>query len=198
MAQQNDPSNALLLRARQGDRVAFDQLVEPRLRRLRSLASRVLGNWPLSGSDVVQETLLEAWKCLPQFRENTLEQFCAWVDRICVSKASHLLRDSLAQIRDLRRTRPLTDGHSSSGGLHEPVAEQPSPSQNAIHNEDNERLARGLTTLRDEEQLVILLKYKHGWTFSAIARFLNRDTSAVAGLFYRALQKLRNVLTDDT
>lgn len=73
-------SQELLDRARDGDRVAFDELcvdcLEPELR--RTLGSEGLGD---RLDDVVQNALTRVWKDLPGFRDGP-ERLIPWVVRI--------------------------------------------------------------------------------------------------------------------
>jgi RNA polymerase sigma-70 factor (ECF subfamily) len=74
----------LLARARAGDRAAFGQLAIRYRKRLFALALQLVGN-ASDAEDVVQETLLRAYRYLPQWEARS--QFGTWLYRIAVNRA---------------------------------------------------------------------------------------------------------------
>jgi RNA polymerase sigma-70 factor (ECF subfamily) len=85
-----DPARiALVLRARQGDPVAFELLVRPGLDRQLRFALSLLGD-EMDARDPVQEACLRAWRELPRLREPA--RFDSWLGQILVNHARTLLR----------------------------------------------------------------------------------------------------------
>lgn len=82
---------ALIARARNGDREAFALLIEPRALRLLRTARAILGN-EADAFDAAQESLIAAWVRLPGLRD--VGRFDAWLQRALVNKC-----------RDARRKR---------------------------------------------------------------------------------------------
>src|SRR2546429_5323973 len=76
-------------RARAGDRDAFQVLVERHSRPLFSLAFRMTGN-EQDAEDVVQETLLRAYRKIEKFDERA--SFRTWLYRITVNCSLDLVR----------------------------------------------------------------------------------------------------------
>ena len=62
----------LIARARGGDEEAFGQLVDPYQRELQVHCYRILGSVQ-DAEDVLQETLLSAWRSLGAFEERCLD-----------------------------------------------------------------------------------------------------------------------------
>jgi RNA polymerase sigma-70 factor (ECF subfamily) len=81
--------DALVARARSGDRDAFALLLEPRAQRLLRTARAVLGN-EADASEAAQEALIAAWVQLPTLRD--AERFDAWLNRTLVNKCRDALR----------------------------------------------------------------------------------------------------------
>lgn len=75
--------------AQLGDRVAFESLVTPEVRRLVRLAGAIVGN-EFDARDVVQETLTIAWQRNSTLRE--ADRFQAWLTRILVNESRHAIR----------------------------------------------------------------------------------------------------------
>src|ERR671928_747659 len=80
----------LLDRARGGDQDAFRALVDPYRRELHVHCYRVLGSVQ-DAEDVMQETLLAAWRGLHGFEERA--SFRAWLYRIATNRCLNALRD---------------------------------------------------------------------------------------------------------
>jgi len=84
-------SEGLLSRARAGDQDAFGELVEPHRRELQVHCYRILGSVP-DAEDMVQETLLAAWRGLERFEGRASVR--AWLYRIATNRCLNALRDS--------------------------------------------------------------------------------------------------------
>jgi RNA polymerase sigma-70 factor (TIGR02960 family) len=80
-----------LLRAAQGDQEAFRELVDPHRRELQVHCYRILGSMQ-DAEDVLQETLLAAWRGLERFEERA--SLRAWLYRIATNRCLNALRDA--------------------------------------------------------------------------------------------------------
>ena len=81
----------LLKRAQAGDEAAFAELVAPHRRELHVHAYRILGSVQ-DAEDLLQETLLAAWRGLDQFEQRS--SLRAWLYRIATNRCLNALRDS--------------------------------------------------------------------------------------------------------
>lgn len=75
---------ALVCRAQQGDRAAFDQLVLKYQRKLLRVLSRMTYD-QADVQDIVQETFIRAYRALPSFRREA--SFYTWLFRIGINSA---------------------------------------------------------------------------------------------------------------
>ena len=113
------PIRALIDRAREGDRNAFQKLVERYEERLRRLVRSRLGSGlkgQIDVADVVQDAFLRALQALPHFEWQGEDSFLRWLSRI----ATNSLRETAR--REKRRVIvPLQDDVQPrlgwSGGL---------------------------------------------------------------------------------
>jgi RNA polymerase sigma factor (sigma-70 family) len=87
--------------------------------------------------------------------------------------------------------RPRTWGLRSDPESARLAADQSSPSQKAVHNEQCLRLADALAELPEPQQEAVVLHSWQNWTVADIGRHMGKSPMAVAGLLKRGLQQLR-------
>src|SRR5262245_56584675 len=160
--------------------------IDPRLRR------------HLDPSDFVQQTLLEAYRGLEQFRGRTEGELAAWLRQILARQMTHAVRDLTRLRRDVTREQPLEAALAESSERLEAwlVAEQSTPGERAQRNEQAVRLAAALEQLPEAQREAVTLHYWEGWSLAQIAEHLDRTTAAVAGLLQRGLKALRQQLSE--
>lgn len=160
--------------------------LDPRLRR------------QLDPSDFVQQTLLEAYRAVDQFRGRTDGELAAWLRQILARQMTHAVRDLTRLKRDVTREQPLEAALAESSERLEAwlAAEQSSPSEQAQRNEQVVRLAAALEGLPEAQREAVVLHYWEDWPLGKIAEHLGRTTAAVAGLLQRGLKALREQLAE--
>ncbi len=109
---------ALIAQARGGDRSAFAALVDPYRRGVHVHCYRMLGSLH-DAEDVLQETLLRAWRGLDRFEERS--SFRGWLYRIATNSCLDMLKS--------RRRRLLPDVYAPPG---DPAAVPAPPAEEAL------------------------------------------------------------------
>lgn len=149
-------------------------------------------------SDVVQITMLEVCKSESQWNSFGKESRIAWIRRLFSNNLLDEIRKFRAKARDVSREQSLElEIEKSASRLNDwLVAEQSSPSQQAMRSEEAVRLANALHQLTESQREAIELFHLKGVPLAEVGRYMNRDKGAVAGLIFRGTKKLRELLSE--
>jgi RNA polymerase sigma-70 factor (ECF subfamily) len=173
----------LVERFQNGDRSAFDTLVQRWERRIQGAIYRLVG----PGEDVrdlSQETLLKAYRGLGTFKKEA--RFSSWLYQI----ALNVCRDRMRRGRG--KTYVSIDDISESTPE---VSERGPSALELIEARDLSRqVAAAVAALPEEQREVVVLKEYQGLTFVEIAETLDVPLSTVKTRLYRGLGQLRQQL----
>lgn len=197
------PSVANLLeRARQGDATGREHLFEACRNLLHHLARaqiETILRAKIDASDIVQETMLEAYRDFSNFQGQTEAEWLAWLRRILQRNAADFVRHyGVANKRNARREvafrQPGDD--SMAGGPPEPAGADPTPSEIAICRDQELRMAEALTRLPADYREVIMLRNLQRRPFDEVASRMSRSRPAVQMLWMRAIKRLQELLEE--
>ncbi len=177
-----DVPDALLVRARAGDRAAFEQLYRWFERPVFTLALRIGGDRD-EAAEVLQETMLKVIDRIADFRGqrgSNDSPFWGWLRQIAVNEA--LMR--------LRRGRKLA--HEISDELTGEFAEDQGPLPPAAA--DAAQLQRALATLPVATRSVLWLYHAEGYTHEEIGNLMQRTPSFSKSQLARGTRRLRALL----
>lgn len=184
-----DLEKHLVEQAQASDRSAFDRLAGTYRSRLGAFVRSRLGEGLRARhevEDVVQETLLRAFRSIERFEWQGDGSFVRWATSI-----AELL------IRDLARAaaRPGNAPVDLAGDL---PGDSVPPERGLRRNERFDRFERAYQALSPEHQEVIRLARLEGHQVSEVAERMGRSPSAVRHLLLRALEKLRAAFGEET
>jgi RNA polymerase sigma-70 factor (ECF subfamily) len=163
--------------ARRGDREAFAILAKTHGDRLVSVAHRILRDLGRA-EDVVQQTLVIAWRELPRLRDP--DRFEAWVNRILVRGCYEEARRARAwgaQVRVLK-VEPAAPDSSSE-----------------LANRDE--LERGFRRLPPEQRAILVLHHYVGLAPAEIAETLGIPEGTTRSRLHYAHRAMRAALEAD-
>jgi len=200
------PVSELIARCRKGDEKARDELFTRYRPYLHVLAQAQLGRQlraKTDASDLVQQTLFEAYRDFTTFAGGHEAELLSWLRRILAHNLYNEARHFAAQQRDAAREVSLEQvqhgvEHSSLMLGRCLPGDEPTPSQIAVQRESSARLAQHLTQLPEDYQRVLLLRIFEGLTAEEVAERMGRTAGAVRMLQMRALTALRERLAGDT
>jgi RNA polymerase sigma-70 factor (subfamily 1) len=180
----------LLEKARAGDREALSRAFEKDQRRLA-----VLVHFKLSGrtrtfaevDDIVQETLLRAYRDIQYFSYQAPGSFLRWLSAI----ADHAIVDRVRYQGRERRAGEQVPFRSESNPAGPDPADTKTPSRLLAQQEAVERLLGRLDALPEDYRKAILMAKIEGLSTAEMARELDKSREAVALLVYRAVKRFR-------
>jgi RNA polymerase sigma-70 factor (ECF subfamily) len=152
----------------------------------------------LDASDLVHQTLLEAWRDRKQFRGDTDAQRFAWLRMILHRTFLDEYDRRHAGKCDVARQVEVDELTGSFIRLDELLeAPQTSPSERAVRNEELTRLADALEKLLEDQREAVTLKHLAGLTLAQISERMGRTQAAVANLLYRGRIELKKRLAQE-
>ncbi len=198
----HDATSKLVLQAANGDNEAWDRLLtehRPRLRRMVSLRMDRRLQGRIDPSDVIQESLVDAAKRLPEYAQNPPLPFFLWLrfltgQRLMEQHRRHLgakARDAGREISLYRGAFPETTTADLAAHF---LGKLSSPSQVAIRIEQKLRLQEALNALEPLDREVLALRHFEQLSNNEAAEVLGLDKSAASKRYTRALVRLKDVL----
>ena len=151
----------------------------------------------LDASDIVQETLMEAYLKRDQYRgDSEPKQIGGWLRTILSGNLLDALRRHSRDARDVHRERAISQAiDESAQGLELIlIADQSSPSEVVDKRFRGLLVAQSLQELPEQQREAIESRYIHGESLEAIATKMNKTKIAVAAIIKRALANLREHL----
>ncbi len=189
MAPHDGPANrsepVLIEAAQEGDREAFDSLVEGHYRSVYNTSYRMLGT-PGDASDATQAVFVRVWEALSSFRGDA--SFSTWLYRITMNVC-------LDEIRR-RKNQPLSLTEEDDEG--EPAAERDMPDvsdepSRTAEQRDLQRLVHeAIARLSEDFRTVIVLYDLRGLSYQEISDVLDIPLGTVKSRLNRARQALRD------
>jgi len=169
----------LVTRAQEGDRDAFEQIVNVSFDRSHGVAMRLLRDSGLA-EDAVQQAMVNIWRDLPRLRDPS--RYDAWSYKL-------LVRACYAEYRHAPRWMPAIEEGSPSeprnGGGYGAVI-------------DRDQLERGFRRLSMDHRAVIVLHHYLDLPLEEVSRVLDIPAGTVKSRLHRALAAMRAALEADS
>ena len=168
----------LVERAREGDEVAFSELVDLDGDRCYAIAYRILRDVERA-QDAVQQAFLLAWRELPRLRD--VERFDVWLHRLVVN----------ACYEEFRRYRRW------STNVRALPADGPGGTDTTVSIDDRDALERAFRRLSPEHRAVVVLHHHAGYPLASIAEVAGVPIGTVKSRLHYATRILRESLAVD-
>ncbi len=184
MVEQPDPK-LLAERAQQGDRHAFEQLIDSQQERLRGFVTSRLKLYigpRLEVDEILQDTFVRAFESIRRFEWQTDDSLFRWLCGI----AKHAMMKAAEKLSREDRLEDAFDIPASGT----------SASRMLRRDERHGRLQQALDQLPPDYSQVVRLARIEGLKIDEIAERMNRSANSVKHLLARALLKLKDSFGD--
>jgi len=172
-------------------REAYAALVERHQRRAARIAFHYLRD-AADGDEAVQDAFVKAYTHMGTFREDL--PFEVWFTRILINGCLDRLKARRRRERWIVRPTVDSDGVERDPAEHLP-SRGPSPEDQVLQNERRRRLKAAMSELPDRQRLVFVLSHFEGRTSREVSSITGLNESTVRVHLFRAIRKLRTVLT---
>lgn len=168
----------LVIRAQEGDRNAFNELVRMHAQGVMNVIYRMCGNAQIA-EDAAQETFIRAWSNLGSFRpEASLRN---WLYRIALNSATDLLRKEKRILPGDMETLQIADS-------------QPGPERAYLQKERTRLVQDAISSLPEAGRAVLVLKEYEGLSYQEIADALDIPIGTVMSRMNYARRLLKEKL----
>jgi len=189
MSAEQDPDAALMLRAKQGDTAAFEQLVNKYKQPVMNVVYRMLHD-ATEAEDIAQNVFVQVHKSAGRYEVSS--KFSTWLFTIARNLCLNELR---------RRSRHPAD---SMEATHPEQEDQPwqqfedkktfSPPETLLHGELERKIEEALAELPENQRTAILLCRQDELSYEDIAKVLECSLSATKSLIHRGRETLKQKL----
>lgn len=190
-----------MARATHGDVPAREELLTLYRPYLRLIAGRRVPRIVqkrVDASDVVQQTLVDAVRGMPDFRGQTEPEFTAWMMRLLERNLLQSVRNNMLAKRDIRLEQNWTDGSGSAViRWHVLAADDSSPMSRVLSGEVALQLAMAIDQLPVDQRTAVELRYIGQQSLQAIADEMGRTIGSVAGLIRRGVEAMQSYLPSE-
>ncbi|MCS7227405.1 MAG: sigma-70 family RNA polymerase sigma factor [Endomicrobia bacterium] len=174
--------------AKNGDKEAFNKLIEKYSQRVYNLCYRLTGN-KFDADDIFQETFIRAYKSIKRFKGES--DFGTWLYRIAMNLwISEKRKSARKKIVSFDREIEVEDGEIQV----EYVDPEESVEEDVQEQQIQDLVQEQIVQLNADCQLIIILRYIEGKSYKEIARICKCSIGTVGSRIYRAFQILRKNL----
>jgi RNA polymerase sigma-70 factor (ECF subfamily) len=196
-------SEELLRQAAEGDAAARDRLLARHRARLRAAVAVRLDRRLLprvDPSDVVQETLAEAARRLPDYLCDRPLPFYPWLRQLALERLidlhRHHVRAGKRSVQREERALPPLPDESAAALLQRLFGRGSSPSARLQRREVTQRVQAALQQLSERDRELLVLRHLEQLPTRDVASVLGLSEGAVKMRLLRALERLRALLED--
>ena len=195
----NEEDAALVAGVRAGDEAAFVALTEPYRRQLHLHCYRMLGSFD-DAEDLVQETLLRAWKGRAGFEGRAMVR--TWLYRIATNACLDLIESKSRRLQSIESPQ-AADSYTVDwlqpypDRLLDQIASSDSGPDALVIERETIELAylAAIQHLPPRQRAILILRDALGWSAKETARLLEESVASVNSALHRARSSMRQRLS---
>ncbi|NOY00133.1 MAG: sigma-70 family RNA polymerase sigma factor [Verrucomicrobia bacterium] len=184
-SQSNDHHVALMMKVKQGDIAAFEEIVEIHQGAVIGTVAKMLGGMG-DAEDISQQVFIRIWKSAGRYKPSA--KFTTWMFTITRNLVFNEMR------RRQRKPAVSMDEREEEYNLLAPDENTATPDQQALENELIKAIDTAIQALPEKQRLAVILRRYEDRSYEEIAEVLGMSLSAVKSLLFRARAQLKENL----
>lgn len=180
----------LILKCKQNDREAFNQLVEAYQSKIINLAYGMLSNKE-DAYDAAQEVFIKVYRGIEGFKEQA--SFSTWIYRITVNVCNDILRKRMKTVSTVSLYQGSEDEDDRPLEIKD---EKPTPEEYMEMSETQKAVRYALDELSEEYKAVITLYDLEGLSYDEISAVLKCPVGTIKSRLNRARRLLAKKLSE--
>lgn len=186
----DDPDVQCMLRIREGDPVAFEEMVGRYAPILVNFMRRFVGTDSVA-EDLAQEVFLKVHRAAPNYEPTA--RFKTWIltiaTNLCLNEKRRAGRRPFVSLDD--------DGGREVSAAERVTDQGPAPEARMDTSELQTRVRRAIAALPESQRAVLIMARYEGLSYAEIAEATDSSIMAVKSLLNRAKTKLKGLLERD-
>lgn len=183
--QTNEYHVRLMMRVKQGDIAAFEEIVEIHQGAVIGTVAKMLGNTS-DAEDIAQQVFIRVWKSAGRYKASA--KFTTWMFTITRNLVFNEMR------RRKRKPAVSMDEREEEYNLTVPDENTTRPDQQVLENELIKAIDAAIQALPEKQRMAVILRRYEDRPYEEIAEILNLSLSAVKSLLFRARAQLKENL----
>lgn len=191
----NDHDSDLVEKCVQGDREAFDALVEKYYKKIYNLAYRFVGDSE-EANDLAQEIFTAAYQNLKKFRGDA--KFSTWLFQIATNRGKNKFKYLKRRGYFLSRGQP--DDEDERDYVEKVIPDDTTNPEDILISKQIQKMVQdAINELDPDHKEIVILRDIEGFSYEEIARILNLPEGTTKSRLHRARmvvkEKLKKVLS---
>ena len=183
--QSNDYHVALMMKVKQGDIAAFEEIVEIHQGAVIGTVAKMLGGMG-DAEDISQQVFIRVWKSAGRYKPSA--KFTTWMFTITRNLVFNEMR------RRQRKPAVSMDEREEEYNLMVPDEKTAAPDEQVLENELIKAIDAAIQALPEKQRLAVILRRYEDRSYEEIADVLKLSLSAVKSLLFRARTQLKENL----
>ena len=183
----NENEKVLIKKAQEGDKMAFQEIMNLHGQKMLGLAYKFTKNHQ-DAEDLYQETFLKIYKNLKSFRFES--EFSTWAYRVLANLAYNSFRK--------QKNNQTVDMEDGERNMWETIpGDERDNADTEVYNESlRDQIYSAMSTLSQKQKTVFIMKHYEGKKIKDIAGILGTTEGTVKKYLFRATQKMRQTLVN--
>lgn len=181
----NDIDVALMMKVKEGDEAAFEQLIQRHQNMVIGTVAKMLGN-PADSEDIAQQVFIRLWKSAPRYQVKA--KFTTFLYTI--------MRNLVFNESRRRSKKKAFSINEREDDLYLQTEDQQTapPDQHILQEELQSAVDKAISKLPEKQRMSVILRRYENAPYEEIAAALNTSVSAVKSHLFRARTTLRESL----